>query len=92
MTTTEKQRERTRNYAKAQRARRADLLSQFPCLLCGNNDPDVIDWHHVNPDEKLYDVTRGGMAEEKFWDEVLKCIPVCANCHKKIHKNKYTIT
>ena len=69
-------------------ARRRELLREFPCRACGIDEPDVIQWHHVNPEDKLYEVTRGGVAEEKFWDEVLKCIPVCTNCHKKIHKEK----
>ena len=71
--------------------RRSDrrlLLSVFPCLLCGDPDDTVIQWHHVDPKEKLSHVTQGGIKEDSFWDEVLKCIPVCANCHLKIHKNK----
>ncbi len=69
-------------------AHRKELLSQFPCVCCGDPDDTVIQWHHVNPDEKEYTIWQCVMPEEDFWDEVLKCIPVCANCHIKIHKNK----
>lgn len=67
---------------------RKELLSQFSCLCCGNPDSDVIQWHHVDPSTKEMTIWRGGYSEERFWDEVLKCIPVCANCHLKLHKEK----
>ena len=72
---------------KAVVARRRELLSQFDCRSCGCCDPSVIQWHHVDPDQKEFELFRTAWPEEKFWDEVLKCIPLCANCHVKIHQN-----
>jgi len=63
------------------------LLSQFPCITCGEIDSDLIDWHHVNPDEKVAAIaTRQG--HERWWTEVLKCVPLCALCHRKLHMDK----
>tara|TARA_R100001530_G_scaffold113417_2_gene80430 strand:- start:56 stop:436 length:381 start_codon:yes stop_codon:yes gene_type:complete len=70
------------------RAFKKYLLSQFPCYLCGLGDPDIIDWHHVNPEDKLFNASDTTKSHEKWWNEVLKCIPVCCNCHRKIHMNK----
>lgn len=67
---------------------RRELLSEFVCKACGHNDPDVIQWHHVDPQEKEFEIFRTAWPVEIFWDEVLKCVPLCANCHVKIHKNK----
>ena len=67
---------------------RKDLLSEFPCLCCGNSNPDLIQWHHVDESTKDHTIFSGGFGEERFWDECLKTIPVCANCHTLIHKNK----
>ena len=67
---------------------RKKLLSQFPCLCCGQNNPDLIQWHHVDQSTKDHTIFSGGFGEEKFWDECLKTIPVCANCHLLIHKDK----
>ena len=67
---------------------RKELLSQYSCICCGCNDPDLIQWHHVDETQKSHTVFSGGFGVEKFWDEVLKCVPVCANCHIKIHKGK----
>jgi hypothetical protein len=70
------------------RTRRRDLLSIFPCVCCNEPDTTVIQWHHVDSTIKEFDISKSGVSEERWWDEVLKCIPVCANCHVKIHKNK----
>ncbi len=65
---------------------RRDLLSDFSCKACSNTDPSVIQWHHVDPESKEFELFRTAWPVERFWDEVLKCVPLCANCHVKIHK------
>ena len=85
----ERDRERCRLKSQAQRDSRNELLSTFPCLACGEPDSDLIDWHHVDPDSKKLNIKGcGGVNETTWWLEVLKCIPLCCNCHRKIHKNK----
>ena len=86
---------KARHKATVDRNRRANaelrktILAQFPCCLCGEPDHDLIDWHHVCPEEKLFDIKGAlGTSHTKWWDEVMKCIPVCALCHRKIHTNK----
>ena len=65
------------------------LLEPFPCSCCGNPDPSVIQWHHVEPETKDFGIFHTSrVAEDTWWNEVLKCIPVCANCHVKIHKKE----
>ena len=82
-----------REYNRKRRAERSaffkQLLSQFSCLLCGNPDPSVIHWHHVVPEDKSFCITANPCQNlDKWWDEFLKCIPLCANCHCKIHKEE----
>ena len=72
---------------KATVARRRELLREFPCRACGPDEPDVIQWHHYNPSTKVFEIFRTAWPEEKFWNEVIKCVPLCANCHLKIHKD-----
>jgi hypothetical protein len=69
--------------------KRKEILSRFPCVLCAESDPDLIDWHHVYPEDKVFDI-KGSLSQAytTWWDEVIKCIPVCALCHRKIHKDK----
>jgi hypothetical protein len=85
----EADRERCRLKSESTRNRRSALLSEFSCVLCGECDPDLIDWHHVNPGEKQLNIKGcGGASEERWWSEVLKCIPLCALCHRKTHQEK----
>ena len=68
---------------------RKSILAEFGCYLCDVIDSDLIDWHHVCPKEKLFDIKGAlGTGHSIWWDEVLKCIPLCCNCHRKIHTNK----
>ena len=61
---------RYRNY----RARRRELLSQFPCVSCHETNPDVIQWHHVEG-EAEFRLFSGSQGEDRWWDEVLNCGP-----------------
>ncbi len=65
-----------------------NLLSVFPCIACGESDPDIIDWHHVDPSQKKHTISVWALSHNAWWNEVLKCVPLCCNCHRKIHKDK----
>lgn len=59
------------------------------CERCGENDPICLDFHHKNPSEK--EITIGhavahGWSIERLEAEIAKCEVVCANCHRKIHR------
>ena len=74
---------------KAMIERRRDLLSLFSCIACGENEPCCIDWHHINDETKSFNIGTGMMRnEEVWWDELLKCVPLCSNCHRKLHNHK----
>ena len=60
----------------------------FSCKHCGINDFDVIEFHHINPETKNYticEMIRKGMKKETILEELDKCIPLCRNCHRKLH-------
>jgi 5-methylcytosine-specific restriction endonuclease McrA len=58
------------------------------CRLCGeNSSPDVLDFHHINPNSKTMNVTNmvrsaGILA---MLDEIEKCVVLCSNCHRRMH-------
>ena len=64
-----------------------DLKSRMSCSICGENDPVAIEFHHLDPSIKENHMNR--MARDHCWDRVIeeleKCIPLCSNCHKKVH-------
>ena len=67
--------------------RRKNLLAPFSCISCGNSNTYVIEWHHLDPNQRELGIFASAHNEERFWDEVLKCVPLCSNCHTLIHKN-----
>ena len=57
---------------------RKSILAQFGCLLCDITDPDLIDWHHVYPEDKLFDIKGAlGRNHSLWWDEVLSAFHYC---------------
>ncbi len=60
------------------------------CKICGINHPAVLDFHHVNPEEKFKDISIlkwSGCSDEIFLKEIKKCEVLCANCHRIEHWN-----
>ena len=46
----------------------------------------VLQFHHLDPSEKDFDIGGKSWAYERLKQEVDKCILVCANCHIEIHE------
>jgi hypothetical protein len=60
------------------------------CGICGYKKcNDALQFHHINPKEKEFEIGQT-RATSKSWikivKELKKCVCVCANCHKEIHK------
>lgn len=60
------------------------------CNKCKKEyEPCVFDFHHVNRKEKEFLISKIlSFSEERFWNEVDKCILLCANCHRIEHANE----
>jgi DNA-directed RNA polymerase subunit RPC12/RpoP len=74
-------------YAKKQKEIQ-DLKSQFKCAKCGDNRGYVLDFHHIDPSIKEEGVARmisNNYKLDKVYDEIKKCICLCANCHREFH-------
>lgn len=64
------------------------------CKLCGEDDPSCLEFHHIDPATKKYNIsrmilTRVGVKAVK--QELAKCICICANCHMKTHAGNISI-
>ncbi len=67
-----------------------DYKSTLACVVCGENEPSALDFHHVVRDpsnRKLYELLRNG-AYAAAYEEVKKCEVLCANCHRKHHQKE----
>ena len=63
------------------------------CIKCGDNRGYVLDFHHINPEEKTMSLgEKSGSTEwSKFFAESQKCMLLCANCHREIHSGLIVI-
>lgn len=61
-----------------------DYLSANPCTICGESDPIVLEFDHLDQNDKV-----GNIAEMKWssiatlQEEISKCRVLCANCHRR---------
>ena len=68
-----------------------DYVEQYKtshsCKKCGENRNWILDFHHINPKEKKYnmgDLKHSG-SFNKIKDEMSKCVLLCKNCHYDFH-------
>jgi hypothetical protein len=60
-----------------------------PCSKCGESDICCLEFHHVDSSTKEENIARsvtGGWSIKRIEREVAKCIVLCANCHRKLHR------
>lgn len=81
---------------KKKRPARRDLLNELreqPCAACFLIEPAVMDLHHLDEPLKTSQGRRinfstlinGTYSEATFISELMKCVTLCANCHRRVH-------
>jgi len=82
---TKRQRVATLEYKHEKLAWIAEMKLRRGCDYCGyDKSPFALQYHHLNPDEKVNTVSRmanSNRSKEDILHEISKCILVCANCH-----------
>lgn len=61
-----------------------DYLQEHPCVDCGESDPIVLQFDHLDASKKSFNVSSAvchGWGWKKIKEEIDKCDVVCANCH-----------
>ena len=62
------------------------------CIICGEKDPLVLDFHHREPSDKKHSIMymiSGEYSVSKILEEIKKCDVVCANDHRRIHNGEH---
>lgn len=61
-----------------------------PCAICKTKyDHCVMDLHHLDPSKKdamVSQLLKSG-SFQTLQEEINKCVPLCANCHRLLHNN-----
>jgi len=68
------------------RERLLDFLSTKKCIDCGEKDPIVLDFDHIDPDNKFKSVSQmlsGHYSWKSVFAEINKCEIRCSNCHRR---------
>ena len=74
-----------RNYMANRRTVRIAAATEFLggfCVDCGTDKR--LEFDHVDPLTKQFPIASAAtISEERFWDEVRKCVLRCRSCHQK---------
>lgn len=90
--TDEEKRASAASYKRAQRRatriKALAYLAEKGCCECGERDPRVLEFDHIEPREKEHDVAKlfsdgYSWGAEKLRAEIRKCRVICANCHRR---------
>lgn len=83
----EETRRRTKEVKEQQKAEWYKYKATLSCTKCGFNHIAALDFHHEDPTTKEGNIHRfisnGQFA--KAYEEIKKCIVLCANCHRIYH-------
>lgn len=56
------------------------------CQICGYDKCSrALVFHHINPEEKDFNIYSANCSWDKIKKELDKCILLCSNCHAEIH-------
>ena len=65
-----------------------EFKESLKCAKCGDSRSYVLDFHHVDPKEKVERISRmlaQNVNQEKLEEELKKCVCLCSNCHREFH-------
>ncbi len=81
--------EKRRHHSSEMRDWLRQYKSQFCCVVCGENHPACLQFHHRNREEKSFTISsiiaRTHISFRKLEEEINRCDILCGNCHAKHH-------
>ena len=56
------------------------------CSKCNESKYYIIDFHHVDPNRKEFNISNNvGSSRKRLEKEIKKCVSLCRNCHGEFH-------
>lgn len=80
-----KHKDRRKNYQIKIREWFIEFRKNFQCKKCEEKRHYLIQFHHINKDEKVFNISEYRNGKNKLLKELEKCIPLCSNCHDEFH-------
>lgn len=78
--------------------KRGDFLAKIKlkrggkCERCGyNRCIKALEFHHLDPTQKDFTISNDHFKLKDAIEESKKCILICANCHRELHDNLWSI-
>ncbi len=66
-----------------------NFMKDKRCKKCGFDDSRALQWHHLDPLTKLFNIATSVYSRKHSWvdimNEISKCECLCANCHFITH-------
>ena len=87
-TNEEKLKHKSKQVIKWKKDKRLELIEYKggKCEICNYNKCyKALEFHHINPKEKDFNISTNSFAFERMKKEVDKCMLLCCNCHREIH-------
>jgi hypothetical protein len=81
-----RRREAARRYRKRNRAYVVEYLRTHPCVDCGEADPIVLEFDHVESESKEFSIaelSRSDCSVLQLQREMNKCVVRCVHCHRR---------
>lgn len=67
-----------------------EFLVRNPCIDCGNDDLEVLEFDHLDPSEKKYNVSEMlAFPWRTIQAEIDKCVVLCSNCHTRKTRRQF---
>lgn len=68
-----------------------DYKATNGCLICGEQDPCVLDFHHPHDKDVEVSYVRRTKNRKRLYQEIAKCVVLCSNCHRKLHAGRFQL-
>lgn len=82
-------REIQKEYVEKRRKWFTEYKSTLKCSRCPENHPSCLEFHHIDPKTKRFEISESINKKIKLKEEILeeikKCEILCSNCHRKLH-------
>lgn len=63
-----------------------NLKNNSKCFICGESESCCLEFHHLDSNLKNENLSKMiYFSNQKFNEELSKCICLCSNCHRKVH-------